>query len=378
MTGRLWIPALALSLAACTGATQSRVDALSVSEAPVRLMPFEPRQELSGDVVAARSVTIGSALSGPVVAVDVRVGDRVRAGEPIAEVDASQYRAQYDQARSNAAAAQADGAGARAQLSAARSRLSLASLTAARMNFLYAQGAISVQDNDRTRADLAAARAAADQAAAGVLASQNIAAAAGAGMEAAGVPLQETEIRAPFDGVITARFVEPGAVVGAGGQIATLQNQSELELDVTAPLGAVGGIEIEAPVDVRVDELGDARIRGRVRALVPNENPALRSAVLKISLPDAHGLMPGMYARIVVPGTRTMLAAVPVSALVTRAGQTGVFAIRSRRADFVPVQTGQVQNGSIAITGSVRPGDSVITSDLERVTQGAAVAAPSL
>jgi RND family efflux transporter MFP subunit len=377
MTGRLWIPTLALSLAACSGTAQSRVDALAVNAAPVRLTPFEPRQELSGDVVAARSVTVGSAVAGPVVAVDVRVGDPVRAGDPIAEVDASQYRAQYDQARGNAAAAQADGAAARAQLDAARSRLRLASLTASRMNFLYVQGAISVQDNDRTRADLAAARAAADQAAAGVQASQNSAAAAGAGVEAAGVPLQETQIRAPFDGVITARFVEPGAVVGPGGQIATLQNQSELELDVTAPLSTVGGIEIGAPIDVRVDELGDARIRGTARALVPNENPALRSAVLKISIPAAHGLMPGMYARIVVPGTRTIIPAVPVSALVTRAGQTGVFAIRAGRADFVPVQPGQVQNGSIAITGSVRPGDAVVTSDLERVTQGAAVATPS-
>ena len=368
MTGRLWIPTLALSLAACSGTAQSRVDALAVNAAPVRLTPFEPRQELSGDVVAARSVTVGSAVAGPVVAVDVRVGDPVRAGDPIAEVDASQYRAQYDQARGNAAAAQADGAAARAQLDAARSRLRLASLTASRMNFLYVQGAISVQDNDRTRADLAAARAAADQAAAGVQASQNSAAAAGAGVEAAGVPLQETQIRAPF---------EPGAVVGPGGQIATLQNQSELELDVTAPLSTVGGIEIGAPIDVRVDELGDARIRGTARALVPNENPALRSAVLKISIPAAHGLMPGMYARIVVPGTRTIIPAVPVSALVTRAGQTGVFAIRAGRADFVPVQPGQVQNGSIAITGSVRPGDAVVTSDLERVTQGAAVATPS-
>ena len=364
--------ALALTVAACAHAPE-RPDALAVRLGAVARTPFQMGAEYSGSVVAARSVTVGSAVAGRVIAVDVRVGDRVRAGDAIARIDAAQFRAEYAQAAGGAAAAGASAGAAQAQLAAAQTRLHLAGVTAARMHSLYVQGAISRQDEDQSQTDLAAAQAAVVQSQAMAAAAQSSASAANAGVTAAGVPLEEAAVRAPFDGVITARLVEPGAVVGAGGQIAVLQNERDLEVDVTVPDAVAAALAAGAPIAVRVDELGDTTLGGRIRALVPNPDPALRASLVKIAIAPHPGLIVGMFARVNLAGNRIATLSIPLAALVTRAGQSGAFAYRNERAEFVPLQTGTFGKERVAVAGNLRSGERVITSPLERVTDGAAV-----
>jgi len=365
---------LALSVAACSHAPAQLADAVSVRVAAVRVAPFQAQAELAGNVEAARSVAIGSVVAGRIDSVDVRAGDRVRAGDTIAQVDAAAYAALYEQQRSGSDAAAANASVASAQLDAARARMRLAEVTAARMRGLYVQGAISSQDEDQAQSDAFAARAALDQAQAGVRAARGTLAAAGSGAQAAGVALGEATIRAPFDGVITSRAVEPGAVVGPGSTVATLQDESDFEMIVAMSNASAAGLSAGTPLVVSVDELGDARVAGRIRAVVPEANPALRSVLLKISIAPHPGLIAGMYARVTLPGTRREELAIPTSALVTRAGQSGVFVARDGRAEFVPVEPGAIEHGLVAVRGTLRPGDVVVESGLERVTEGASLA----
>ncbi len=359
--------------------------------------------ELSGSLTAVRSVTVGAISAGRIVSLDVQAGDRVTAGQVLAQVDTSGFSAGVAQAQAGASAAaanenasrsslQASAAAieaARAQVAAAQSRLGLARVTAQRMASLYAQGAISHQQNDETQANLSAAQAGLAQAQAGLVGAKNgfdasqaqtqaaadSAAQARAGIAVANVPLRDATLTAPFDGLITSKFVDPGAVVGPGSPVVALQNTRDLELDVAVPDDDLAGLVPGAPLAVRIDALGGKLVPARVRAIVPSENPALRSATLKIALAVRAGLLPGMYARVSIEGGAHRGWAVPLAALVTRAGQSGVFVVRDGSASFVPVQTGTIGTKLVEVDGLAGSSTEVAVSNLQRLDDGTPVAA---
>ncbi|MHB8148093.1 MAG: efflux RND transporter periplasmic adaptor subunit [Vulcanimicrobiaceae bacterium] len=343
-----------------------------VSVAIARTASFSTPLELSGTLTAVRNVTVGAASAGRIVSVSVRVGDRVSAGQALAQVDTSQYGAQYAGARAGAAAASDSQRAAQAQLAQAQSRLLLAQTTAGRMSQLYAQGAISKQQQDETQASLSAARAGVSEAQAALGAAAGMTAQAQAGVAAASVPLQNATITAPFSGVVTTKFVEPGTVVGPGSPVATVQDTRDLELDVAVPEDDAASLVPGAPVIVRVDALGGATIPARVRAVVPSENAALRSATVRIAVASRAGLLPGMFARVSVSGAAHTGVSVPFAAMVTRAGQSGVFAVASNEATFVPVQTGIVNGTAVEVRG-LHAGTRVAVTNIAQLTDHAHV-----
>jgi multidrug resistance efflux pump len=386
---------------AAATASENATAAVPVSVVRLRTASFSTPTELSGSLVAVRSVTVGAVSAGRIVSVAVQAGDRVRAGQVLAQVDTAGYGAGLAQAKAGASASLAGQAasrsalqaasssieGARAQLGAARSRYELARTTAGRMATLFAEGAISRQQNDEAQANLAAAQAGVAQAQAGLNGAQSgyqaalaqshaasdMAAQARAGVAAADVPLREATLTAPFAGIVTAKFVEPGAVVGPGSPVVTVQNTHDLELDVAVPDQDVAGLVPGTPANVRVDAIGGKSVPARIRAIVPSQNPALRSATVKIALSDRADLLPGMFARVVLPSAAHQGWAVPLAALVTRAGQPGIFVVREGTASFVPVQSGTVGDKLVEVRG-IEGGDvRVAVTNLQRLTEGAAV-----
>ena len=346
---------------------------VAVSVTPVRTIAFRPRLELSGSVTASRQATVGAAAAGRVTAMFVQTGDAVDAGQPIARIDDAAYRAGFAQARGSAGAAAANVAAARAEASAASARLGLAETTARRMAQLYAEGAIARQEADEADAGLAAARAAFAQAQAGIGAALGASGAAQAAVRAAAVPLGDVVVRAPFAGVVLARAVDPGAVVGAGSPIATIEDDRHLELDVTIPDASAGSVRPGMPVTVALDALAGRAVTGTVRAIVPAASAATRSVVALIDLPPVANLYAGMYARVDISGVARAARAVPADAVVTRAGQDGVFAIAGGRASFVPVQTGATQAGWVELRDLPADVDRVALAGVERLADATPV-----
>jgi multidrug efflux pump subunit AcrA (membrane-fusion protein) len=394
-----------LLLAACARTATSpgaAVSAVPVTVAQLRYTQIATPIELSGSLAAVQSVTVGALSGGRVVSVNVRVGDTVRAGDVLAQIDASGSAAALAQARAGAAAAvDAEDAGAATidaasasvasavgQREAARSHESLAATTASRMTSLYAQGAISQQQRDQEEADAAEARASVAQADAGVAgARHNLAAArahsraaaesaigAQAGVAAANVPVRDATLTAPFDGTIVNKFIEPGAFVAPGSPVVTVQNSRHLEVDVAVPDDVAATLVPGAAIAVGVQAAGSTPIPAHIRAIVASQNPALRSATLKIAMPDRAGLQPGMFARVsIVAHTHSGWVA-PLAALVTRAGQSGVFTVRDGIATFVPVQTGTVGATTVELLGIDGRATQVAVSGLERLDDGSRVA----
>ena len=189
---------------------------------------------------------------------------------------------------------------------------------------------------------------------------------------AAGVPVNDATIVAPFDGIVTKTFVRQGEVVGAGSPVVRIESDGLLELQVAIPLTDLAAIRSQREVSVHVDALGVTSLPGTVRSVAPSDNPALRSAMVRIDLPSHPGLLPGMFARVVirVPSQRGTL--VPLSALVVRADQTGVFAVRNSKAVFLPVESVVSDTRSAIVTG-LSEGSTIIVTGLSQLTDGTAV-----
>lgn len=362
-------------LAGCGGhqAQATREASIPVAVNTAASAAFSTPIDLSGTLAAVHSTTLGAAAAGRIVSMNVRVGDRVGAGDIVAQVDTSEYGAQLAGARAGASAAADSQRAAQAQLAQAQSRLQFAQTTARRMSMLYAQGAISKQQQDETQSNLAAAQAGVAQAQAGLSAAAGMTAQAQAGVAAAAVPLQNTSITAPYSGIVTQKFVEQGAVVGPGSPVLAIQDTSDLELDVALPEDNAAAIVPGTSLTVRVDALGNARIPATVRAVVPSQNPALRSATVKIGIAPRQGLLPGMFARVRISGAPHSGVSVPIAALVTRAGQSGVFAVQGNSARFIPVQTGVSTDRAVEVQG-LPAGSRVAVSNVSRLTDGADVA----
>lgn len=365
--------ASSFALTACGGdSKQQATPAIAVRTTTVRSGAIASTTDFSGSLVAVHRATIGALTPGRIDLVAVRAGDRVAAGTVLARVDSAQYSAMLAGAQAGARAAGAGSQAALAGLQQAQSRYDLAAKTAQRMNDLYRAGAISKEQHDQVQMQLQVARAGLAQARAQVQAASGGEAAARAGVAAASVPVNDATIAAPFSGIVTQTFVRQGEVVGAGSPVARIESVGSLELKVAIPLNDLAAVRSQRELEVRVDALGERTLRGTVRSIVPSDNPALRSAMLRVELPAHPGLLPGMFARVLVRARSARGMRIPLSALVERAGQSGVFAIRAGKAEFVPV-TSVVSNTRYAIVTGLTDGTTIAASNLAELTDGAAV-----
>lgn len=365
---------LTLPLQACGGntATTQSTPAISVRTATVHSGSLDTTTDFSGSLIAVHRATVGALTPGRIATVVVHAGDRVAQGQTLARVDSAQYAAMLAGAQAGASAAGAGSTAAMAGLQQAQSRYDLAAKTAQRMGNLYAAGAISREQRDQVAAQLEIARAGVAQARAQVDAASGGVAAAQAGVSAASVPVNDATIVAPFDGIVTKTFVRQGEVVGAGSPVVRIESDGLLELEVAIPLSDLAAIQSQREVSVHVDALGATALRGTVRSVAPSDNPALRSAMVRIDLPAHPGLLPGMFARVVIRVPSQSGTLVPLSALVVRADQTGVFAVRNSKAVFLPVESVVSDTRSAIVTG-LSAGSTIIVSGLSQLTDGAAV-----
>lgn len=360
-------------LVSCSSAAKPSGDrSVSVRTAPVVRRAIAAPLQLSGNLVAAQSVQLAATVPGRLIELRVRVGDRVGAGEPLAIVDASTYRAQQEQAAGELARAQADRGAAEAAYRAARARFALARLTEGRMARLYTAGAVARQTYDEAHSDYLAASAALDQARAAIDQGSGSQAAAAGALAAASTQVADAVVRAPFDGVVTAKYLDSGSVVGPATPIVAVQSDGALEIDVAVPQDAAGAIAPGQRVTVRIDAL-DRSAAARVRSITPMNDPATRSALVKLVLPAVRGAASGMYAQVEIPGVGKTGLAVPLAALVTRAGQTGIFTVSQARATFVPVHTAEADAHYVLVEGLNAGEREVVVSGSESLTDGSTV-----
>jgi len=376
---------------------------------PVEQQDLTLRITASGEVVPVRRLNLNPKVAGRLAELRVEQGDRVRQGQIIARMDSAQLEAERDQARASLAQTEANLAmmqagtrpevvsqasaavnQARAQVMEAQTRLNLASERVRRNSALAAEGAISrdrldevLNEERNARANLNQAQAALenvqqqlrqqqngpriqeiDQAAAQVAAAQ-------ARLKGINSQLEDTIIRAPFDGIITQRnaivgdFVTPtsfAASTSSATSIVTLA--SDLEVLAKVPEVDIGQIKLGQAVEIKADAYPDQVFKGEVRLIAPeavvDQNVTSFQVRVKI-LTGKERLKSKMNADLVFLGDRLKQSLiVPTVAIVTDKGQTGVLVPgRNNKPRFQPVTIGSSIGNQTQILDGIQAGESV-------------------
>jgi HlyD family secretion protein len=243
----------------------------------------------TGALGALSTVDVGSQVSGLVTEVRVDYNDPVRKGQVIARIDPSTFEQQIAQGDAAIAAA-------RAQLANARATQANAEANFRRLSDLAAQQLVA-------RSDLDAARAARDQAVAAVNAAEAQIRQQIASTQGSRLNLDRTVIRAPVDGVVLNRSVEPGQTVAASFQAPVLfqiaEDLSKMEIVLTVDEADIGQVKLGQPVDFTVDAYPDRQFKGVVKqirvAAASTNNVVTYPVVVAVDNPNGQ-LLPGMTA----------------------------------------------------------------------------------
>jgi RND family efflux transporter MFP subunit len=326
----------------------------------------------TGYVVAQRKAAVASKATGRLEWLGVMEGSAVKKDEVIARLENRDVSATRDQAAANVGVAAANLEQARAEARDANANL-------ARSRELSEKRYIS-----GATLDTAVARA--DKARAAVRSGEAALGAARANLKAAEVALDQTLIRAPFDGVVLTKSANVGdnitpfsSAADTKGAVVTIADMDTLEVEADVAEASLGRVRVGQPCEVQLDALPEQRFAAVVNRVVPTVDRAKATVLVKIRLLERDPrIVPEMAAKIaflereVSAAERKPVPAVPKSAVVERDGAKVVFLVRDGHARRIDVTQARALGDFVQVPG-VTPGERVIVKPLERIADGMAV-----
>lgn len=284
--------------------------------------------EAAGVAEPFQRATLSTKLMGTVVAVPVREGDVVNKGQPLVRIDARDLTAKATQASASVADAEANHREALAH--------------AARIRALYADSAATKAQLDAAETGLARAEAA-------------VRVAQGASDELGAVS-DYAIMRAPFAGVVTQRFVDPGAFAAPGAPLVTVQDVSRLRIVANAAPDAVRSLRRDMPITATIE---GRTVRATVEGVVPADAGNLYTVNAVVPNAD-RALLAGSTATIALPlGARAALL-VPSAAVRREGDLTGVIVRTASGDDLRWVRVGRTVNGAVEVKSGLRADEQIV------------------
>jgi RND family efflux transporter MFP subunit len=317
--------------------------------------------EAVGTVRATQSSQIASQTMGNITEIRAQEGDRVQSGQVLAVIDDSQPRAAMEQSAAAVTAAQKE-------VSSAESDLSLAQSTLKRYQQLYEKKSISPQEFDEIKSRSQGAEARRDMARAGE-------AQAAAALTQSRTSLANTQVRAPFAGVVTEKKADAGAFASPGMPLFTLEDTRSYRLDAIVNESDIRLVRVGEAVPVLLDSVESGEFRGRVAQIVPAADPASRSFLVKIELPADARFRSGLFGRARFPrGTRAALL-IPRTTIVERGQLRGVFVIDAKQiAQLRYVTLGMASGEKVEVLSGLQDGERLIAAPGDRELGGKQIA----
>ncbi len=374
---RRWAAAISIvSIAAAAAAASARYGAPVAVETATVTTAYATQSMISlnatGYVVAERKAAVASKAAGRLEWLGVVEGSKVKRGEVIARLESRDVAATCEQAAASVEVA-------RANLEQGKVELNEAERNSRRSKELLRRKFVSAAEYDAAAARYAKARASIKSLEAHV-------AVAAADLEAAEVALDQTAIRAPFDGVVLSKHANVGDVVtpfsnalDTKGAVVTVADMSTLEVEADVSESSVGQVKIGQSVEIQLDAVPDRRLAGVVNRIVPTVDRAKATVLVKIKfLEQDERVLPDMSATVAFlshqPSAmdREPLAVAPPAAVVERDGVKCVYVVSDSHAHQVMVETGRAVGEMIELRG-VDIGEKVVLNPLDKVTDGAAL-----
>jgi RND family efflux transporter MFP subunit len=390
---------------------------LTVTAAPVQARDVDRVVETSGSLLAWEELTVNTAVPGTIARLLVDLGDRVRAGQVVAELETREFILGVQQAEAALRAtrdtltrthAQVDGARAalqqvrdsrkswEANLKRWKVALEEARLNLERNRRLVEEELIAQRELDaaRTQYESVAAQYETAQVDMGQYPERVRVAEAQLRSDLSAVQVAEAEVarrqaelglaekrlgdatlRTPIAGAVARRHLNPGEYVKENVAVFSIVRSDPLKYSGVVSEHAALEIRPGQAVRLEVDPVPGRAFTGRVTRVSPAVDVANRTVLLEAEVPNPDGLLkPGLFARGVLATRRdAAVPFVPEAAVSTFAGITKVFVLADGKAQETGVKLGRRQDGTVEILEGVRPGQQVATSSLAQLYDGAAV-----
>lgn len=342
--------------------------------------------DVVGTLTAVDQVTVSSEAEGKVRTILADLGDRVRAGQALVQLDNEKQQYTFEQQQAALARTLAQyGAPDPEHLpeientpDVRRANADLVQATRAydRANELFKRTLVSQQDFEDARAALQGKKAAYDvslQNARNLRASIQ---ASEAAMKLAARQLRDTDIRAPFDGYVEKRLVNLGELVKAQMPVMAIVKLDPLKVTAEIPEKMAPWIADGRPVELHVDAYPSRTFAGKVTRISPAVNTSTRAFPFEAVVPNSDAaLKPGTFARVhVESGKVDDILTLPYGALQYRYGVNRVFVVNAGRLNMRELQVGERLGDRIEVVSGVKEGEQVATTDVETLNDGAPVA----
>jgi RND family efflux transporter MFP subunit len=339
---------------------------VGVRVVPATMVERAEQIEAGGLVAAAETATVSSRVLAPVIAITVQAGDRVRAGDVLVRLDARDLAARAQQAGATTRAAEEALTAARSAQAAAAADHKLAAASHGRISQLRERNAATAQELDEADARLAAATAQAAAAQANVEQATAQLAAVRAAANVADITESYAVLRAPFDGEITERLIDPGNLATPGQPLLRLDAGGRRRVDVRVDEARAAlvrpGDRVAVLLDAPTAADGNAGLDGTVievaRAIAADQ----RAFTVKVALPAGTSPRTGTFARVRFDGARQSVLVVPASAVRVQGQVTSVFVVSGGRAHNRLVQVGNTDRDGVEILAGLDAGEPVVTA----------------
>ena len=328
---------------------------------PVIREPLSQTIPVIGRLVARQAGLVAARINGPVSAFEVEIGDRVKQGDVIARLDPVNLEARRDMAHGDLAEAQADLATSAAELALARQEFK-------RLEKLKSSAAFSQARFDDARQTVAIAQARVRRSEAAVASAQ-------ADVRLFEINLNDAQVVAPYDGVITRRMTEAGAYVNTGEPLVHMMADQSLEIEADVPFQRLPGLTKGFKVRVFLDD-GTAH-EAKVRAIIPSENPLTRTRAVRFE-PEFNGtespLADAQSVTVEVPaGEARYILTVHKDAIVKSRGQNIVYVVDDGVAVLRNVSLGEAVGSRLEVIEGLAEGERAVVRGNERLQPGTKV-----
>jgi len=295
-------------------------------------------------IYSKNQVMVATRLMGYIKKMDVEEGDVVKKGEELFEVDPSDIYSMLNQARG--AVMQAQSGVLMAEMAYADARKDYE-----RFKNLYANGAVSKRDFEKMTLNMKIRKEQVDMA-------KGMLKQAKAGLERAKAQLKYAKVVSPINGVVTRKMKKVAEMALPGYPVLVLSDLNSIKAKSFVKESDLDYLKIGMKAKIYVPAIKKS-FDANISTIIPSADPATHSFVVKYTLKNTKGLIPGMYAKAKVVVAKKEAVLVPFAALTTRSGIVGVFVDKNGVAVFTPVkQIAQVGN-NIAVKG-LNGGETVI------------------
>ena len=324
----------------------------------VRLTQTVP---IVGRLVSLRVGDIAARIAGPVESIEVEIGDRVKKGDVIAQIDPEVLKAELQLTQS-----QLDEAGAELKAWAAETQVAMTDLR--RQERLRKSAAFSQAKFEDAQKQVAVAEARVERARANVAIKRS-------NLQRKQIDVEYTVVRAPYAGVVIRRYTEAGAYVDKGAPLVRLIDDRALEVEAAVPYKRVNGLPPGRKVEFELDD--GSRHQAIVRAILPSENPQTRTRTVRL-VPQFNEI------RRPLAESQSVVVAVPISddrralsvhkdAILKRPSGDQVYVVKNSTAEARTVRLGVAIGSRFEVLSGLKDGESVVIRGNERLQPGAKV-----